>query len=170
MNALLAAYLRLCLLRIPPQELPASRFLLQMAAVALLISGVLALSVSDGVTPQVVLAVLLDMLLTYGLLQLGLRLVRKPRRLTQALSATFGCSALIQLVSIPLALLIGGDPGEDLVSQLAVALYLLLVVWSLAVMAHILRHTLDLPFWGGLMIAVGYWLLINDLLVMLHLH
>jgi hypothetical protein len=33
---------------------------------------------------------------------------------------------------------------------------LALTAWSIAVMAHILRHALDIPVWAGALGALGY--------------
>ncbi len=164
MVQLLRAYIRICLLRLGPQDLPASPFLLQLAAVAMLLSGTLMLGLDLGAFTPALLGVLVDMVASAVLIYLGLRLAGKANRLVQALSAIYGTAAIFQLIAIPILLVIGDDPTQSPVGQLAVLLYLGLLMLSLTVLGHILRHALDTPLWSGVMLAIFYWLLFNSLL------
>lgn len=162
MLKLLQAYLSLILLRLGPQDLPASRFLLQFSAVATVLSGCLMLSLKDGLTIGILLIVAVDLGLSTTLIYLGLRITGKTARLSQTLSALFGSSAMIQMMTIPLILLIGADPVDSQTSQFALLIFMLLLAWSLTVIGHILRHAMDFPVWVGLTLAIGYWIFIND--------
>jgi len=164
MIPLLRAYRQICLLRLGPQDLPASRFLLQLAAVAMLLSGTLMLALDLGAFIPALLGVLVDMAASALLLYLGLRLIGRERRLVQSLSAIYGTAAILQLIAIPILLVIGDDPAASPLGQVAVLLYLGLLMLSLAVLGHILRHTFDTPLWAGVMLAIFYWLLFNSLL------
>jgi hypothetical protein len=164
MMPLLRAYLQICLLRLGPQDLPASAFLLQLAAVAMLASGTLMLALDLGALIPALLGVLLDMVASAALLYLGLQVIGQLPRFVQSLSAIYGTAALLQLVAIPILLLIGDNPGESVLAQLAVLLYLGLLMLSLAILGHILSNTFDMPMWGGVMLAISYWLLFNSLL------
>jgi hypothetical protein len=77
-------------------------------------------------------------------------------RLNQTVQAWFGASVFINLLSVPLNLadrFTRGASGETLVFVLGV----LLGSWSILVMAHVLRHSLDIGLAFGFVIAVVYF-------------
>jgi len=162
LNPLLALFVDIARLRRGPQELPASGFLLQLVIAASLLVGTISLGVDIGHFGNAMLAQAIDLgcfaMLLYG----SLSSASKIPRFTQTATAWFGCGALISLLSLPTSLLISSPEGE-LLWGIGVMLRVLLLVWSIAIGAHILRHTFDTRFGVGLMMAVGYFLLIQAL-------
>jgi len=146
----------ICLLRRGPQDLPASAFLLYLALVAHTVSGFL-LSVGNhppgaavmaGVTDTALLA-----LLTLSLLYMNGQGARVP----QTLSALAGSGTLIDVLALaPTYWLAGAQAGND-DRAVPVVLLLLLVVWSLVVMGHVLRHALSTRLFVGVVVAVVYY-------------
>lgn len=163
MLALIHYFIELCLLRRAPQDLPASLALLQVLSLVYLAVGVLVGAVT-GQGPGIALAqTLVDIAVLLGLLYAGLRWRGRLPRFLQAASALVGSGALLSLlVLIPLGLAPGGEDAG--LTGFAALLFLALLAWSLVVMGHILRHTLDLPLVQGALIAVAYNLLAYSLL------
>ena len=159
MLALAYFFIDLCLLRRKPQDLPASSALFGLVLGVALLGGLL-LSVSAGAS--LVAAVgqtLLDLLLMLAVLHLALKALNKQARYLQAATALVGADAVIGLVALlPVSLMrpvdTGAEPGGDLV--FAGLLFLGLVVWSVLVVGHILRHTFDLTLAQGVVIAIAF--------------
>jgi len=79
-------------------------------------------------------------------------------RFVQAATALLACALAFTLLSLPLLLLTGEPPKSAATAtrlQLIVsAIGLPLLVWQVIVEAHVLRHSLDIPFLSGIMIAI----------------
>lgn len=112
------------------------------------LSGLLVLMLSTPV-PIALLQILLDLILLSGLLHLAPLARRHPRRFEQTLSALTGTGTFMAL---PLMTWILGGSSPELPS----ALLLALMVWSIAIMAHILRQTFETSIWIGAICALGY--------------
>ena len=160
-NRLLSVFVNICLLRAAPQDLPVSGFLLMLTAGLSLVSGTLVLQDSFGGLFQGFLAQLLDLALLAILLQLVLVFKHKPERFAQTCTALFGTGVLLNLATIPTILMMSDDPSASPPGELAMLLYLLLMLWVLVVIAHILRHTLEIRLGNGFVLAVGYFFLVN---------
>jgi hypothetical protein len=144
----------ICLFRMAPQDLPSSPVLLGIALAAHAASGtfvaVLVLdvprAVGAGVTGTLLLA-----LLTATLLGLN----RLTERIPQTLTALAGCDALIGVLAMPVMYYAHTAEG----AQLAAPLVLAMIIWSIAVFGHVLRHALSTPRFVGVVVAlVFYWI------------
>ncbi|MBK7984251.1 MAG: hypothetical protein IPP10_01630 [Candidatus Competibacteraceae bacterium] len=156
MLALFNLFLDICLFRKAPQDVPASTPLLKMCLLAYALSGLVVLLISAPVAVAVaLLQILLDMVLLGGLLYLGLILRRHPQRFEQTLSALTGSGTLLGLLALPLLVWIS-QQGQEGGIELPSLLLLGLMVWSIAVMAHILRHAFEASIWQGALYALGY--------------
>lgn len=156
MQALIRFFIELCLLRRTPQQLPASDalFVLMLAAdlVAGLLVGIVAgqhwwASLTQG-TAELALMLLI--------LWLALSLIKHPGRFLQAATALLGTGALIGVLAlVPLAMNPSGTLTSDL-AALGAVLFLALVIWSLIITGHILRHTFEITLGQGTAIAVAF--------------
>ncbi len=154
MLALFNLFLDICLLRKGPQDMPASVALVKMCLLAYGLSGLLVLLISTP-APVALLQILLDMVLLSGLLYLGLILRRRPKRFEQTLSALTGTGSLMGLLALPLMFwIVNQESGGD--TTLPSLLMLVLMVWSIAIMAHILRYAFETSIWLGALYALGY--------------
>lgn len=146
MLTLVRFFFDLCLLRAKPQDLPASDFLLGVTLSCYTLIGI---ATSTAVLPlqQAVLSSLLSALLLAILTHTTLMLRGFAGRLNQTLSALAGSGSLLGLIVWPLT-----------ASQAPLLLVAAMVIWSLAVTAHILRHALSMSFSAGIAISVGYLL------------
>lgn len=148
------------LLRRGPQDLPYSpRLLAAVCGASLLlqlaIAGVLAIP-GDALG-----AGLIGLAFNLGVLYLLLSLRGVRGRFVQAALALTSCAIVFAVLSVPIVILAGGKPPTpETMTPLQALLGLLalpVVVWKLIVDAHILRHSLNLPFAAGLLIAL-FWI------------
>lgn len=160
---LLNLFVDICLLRAAPQALPASTFLLLTVAVLSLITGVVVIGNHFANPLLALLAQLLDLAVMALLVGGVLRLQGRLPRFYQSMTALFGSSVLLNLAVMPVQLLIGDDPAKSPMGDVGVLLFLILVVWGLVVIGHILRHTFEMRFSSGLLIAIAYFFVINAL-------
>ena len=154
MRALFDLFFDICLFRKGPQDVPAGMALLKLCLLGYALAGLAMLLLSTPF-PVAILQILLDLVLMAGLLHLALLARRHPRRFEQTLSALTGTGTLMGLLMLPLVTWIVWQSSAGDV-QLPWLLLLGLTAWSIAIMAHILRHALDLPLWVGAFGALGY--------------
>ncbi len=159
------------LLRRGPQDLPYSTRLLTTAAAACVFAHTLSALVLTNVDLQTALAsavffVLLSLLALFALLSLR----RLRNRFVQAATAFFGCHFVFTLASLPLGLVIPIKPTQPeqmpLVALLLLPVAIAFAIWQIAVNAHILRHSLDVPMWTGVAMVL-LWMLIAVVVVSL---
>lgn len=154
-RALLDLFVDMCLLRAKPQDLPASTSLLWLV----LIVNIAAIFLAALAWLSAGAALLLALLSPFAtaLMLVALLVWRGGlNRFYQGLAAIFGTGAILQLVDWPLALWAArvGTESPDIV--VPAMLDLILFIWSLVVLGHILRHTLNLRFVQGLAIATAF--------------
>ncbi|MCY4451077.1 MAG: hypothetical protein OXC01_03920 [Immundisolibacterales bacterium] len=151
----------MCLLRVAPQDLPASSLLLALAIAAhaglgtvvslLYVPFSTALGVS--VTGTVLLGVLAYALLSFrGLVA----------RFSQTYAALAGTGAVLEAVALPIVAVLDGTSSSDAPSATGVLRtvpWLALLVWSWVVSGHILRHALSVHITAGIGISMAFfWL------------
>jgi hypothetical protein len=160
MNKLVRAFVQIATLKLGPEDLPASGFLLGMVTAAYLLTGVASVSFYTDSAGEAARQLAVDLALTFGFFTLLLVLYRKGHRLLQTLTALLGTGALLSLIALPLtAWLQTLDMSATETAAIpAVGIYLI-VLWSIAVTGHILRRALDIPYVGGLLIGVAYFVL-----------
>jgi hypothetical protein len=148
----------ICLLRRAPQDLPysvANLFAVVVACVLLdlAVAVVRATPLADALAGAV-----LGLGFTLGTLNLVLSLRGLRNRFVQAATALLACALAFTLLSLPLLLLTGEPPKSAATATplqlLLSAIGLPLLVWQVIVEAHVLRHSLDVPFLTGIMIAI----------------
>ena len=158
------------LLRRPPQVFPKSWALFTAVAAVYFLTDALTSLLAKLTLVETLKETVFDVGLQMVFFALVLSLGKVSGRFNQALTAWFGAGIFINLLEVPDALIgrfLKSDPGQ----VLAGLLYLFIVAWSMAVMAHILRHTLKLrPVQGfdwslaigfiiaGVYVEIDYWL------------
>ncbi len=158
MRSLLRLFWEVCLLRKGPQDMPWSRELLVLLILIGTAVDVFRLWLADigldvgGVLLFALVALGLNLLFVGGLLTLlGYR-----ARLVQTLTAWFGAMLLISLIDLGLVGVLRLLP--ELGTGMAM-LFQLMVIWSLLVTMHVLRHALSInPVLAGVL-TLGYFLL-----------
>ena len=92
-----------------------------------------------------------------------LLLMKKSARLVQTLTALAGTGTVLGVVGLPLILQAARTQTEDGPAGILVLAWLLMLVWSIAVQAHIFRHALSTGYGTGLLLAGLHTVLIVTL-------
>jgi len=156
LRALITFFVELCLLRRPPQDLPASKVLLGLTLVSDLVVGLLV-----GVTAGLpwltsLLQGVAEILLMMTALYVALTQLKLRARFLQSATALLGSGALLGLVAIPpLSLNPTGSQERDL-AALGAFMLLGLVIWGILVTGHILKHTFTITLGQGTAIALAF--------------
>jgi hypothetical protein len=163
LNLLLKLFIDICRLRAKPQDVPASTSLMLMALIMVIVTGVPTMVGEVGGLSSAILISLLDVTLTLILLAIFLYMMRLSSRLLQTATAMFGSGAVLNLISLPLVWLMDASPDGSGYLLLGALLFFLLFIWSLVVMGHILQHSFNLQLSSGILLAMGYFLLVYTL-------
>ena len=156
MYAILDLFWEICLLRKGPQDVPASRTLLKLGLAAYGLSSLVLFLVTMPV-PAALFQTLLDLSLLAGLLYGLLKIAGYSVRFVQTLTALTGTGALLGLISWPLALWMQKEAASGTGTGLPSLFFLLLLVWSIAVLTHVLRHALSTSRGVALLYTLGYF-------------
>lgn len=149
---LIRLFLDIALFKKGPQAAPGSVFLLGLALAANL-GASLALALLEADWLESLLQSLTGGALLAGFLWGALSLTRKQSRWLQTATAAFGCDTLVSALAFPL--LLGSQFTPDAAEALGLLLQILLL-WQIAVIGHILRHALNVPFLAGFGLAFAY--------------
>jgi len=134
-----------------PQDLPAGVAQMQIGLALALVTYVLALLGAYGIG-QALLRASVDIGCSALVLYIALQLVNRPGRFEQAFGGLCGASAFINAAAIPVYL---NRPLGDASASGALAEFVLLV-WSLSLLAHVIRHTFDIKLVHSVVIAFFY--------------
>jgi hypothetical protein len=162
MKTLLNHFVDLCLLRKGPQDMPFSSLLLVATGLLNVLVGVLMIvDVRNGVAGALGES-LFDTGLMLTVLYFALQSQNRRARFVQAATALMGSGLLLGLLALPLiSWSRNADSGE------AGLLLLALIIWSMVVMGHILRHTFEVGLGIGIGLAFAYTLLSWNLTLIL---
>ena len=161
MLAIARPFVEMCLLRVAPQDLPASPMLLGIAVAAH--AGVGTLITVLYYPPLTAVAVSLTGTLLLGILAFVLLSARGlVERFSQTYAAFAGTGAVLEAVALPLvAMLESNEPGggPSAAGVILTIPWLALLVWSWVVSGHILRHSLSVHLTAGIGISMAFfWL------------
>jgi len=147
--------LEICLLRAGPQDLPGSPRFLVVTLIGYFLVDLLISRLSFSFGAAVGVSTL-DVLLLAAFTQLLLRGVTKLERFNQTLAAMAGTGQLLGLLAWPLIQgLTAAQAAGESAAGLALA-WLVVLVWSLLVLGHILRHALSVSLMTGVGVGVLY--------------
>lgn len=155
MKAIVRTCWEICLLRQGPQLFPRSWFLFAvMLAVYMSVDAIL--FVAQGIRDfQIVYQTLFDCALLVAFVALVLGLWQKFERFNQTAVALFGSGALIMIAAVPVSL-VATLPNSISVQTVAEVLIYAILAWSILVIAHVIRHALDIKLFLGIAIAGAY--------------
>jgi hypothetical protein len=159
--ALIKLFVDIVLFRKGPQDVPASPLLLGLCLLAYLLTGEAMLMMEETLL-RATLQVLLDAVILAGFVSVTLRFAGNAERVLQTLSALLAVDVLISIIAFPvmISLSSGVERGGGY-------LLVMLMLWHLAVMAHIFRHALSRSWWAGYAVAMLYTLMSFQVLQLL---
>ncbi len=145
-------FFQICLFKAAPQDAPSSKSVLYVAVIAyFLVALVITLQTQELAQSIVAASIQTGLIIFVTNLVLWIR--KTPERYVQTISALMGACALIGVLAIPILNLIinsGGLEGFNFV------LWFIFIAWEALVVAHIFRHTMELPFLAGLGMSLIY--------------
>ena len=145
----------LCLLRAGPQDVPSARIVPLFAGAIYILVGA-GVALSNYPPGQALAWSALDTLLLGMLAHISLLWRGKRLRFPQTFSALAGSGALLSLCSWPVLLMLLRLPENDPRAALPSLLLVVGLIWSIVVIAHILRHALSSSYAAGLLLALLY--------------
>lgn len=142
--------LALCFFQANPQDLPYSPRLMWLAALAALLT-----QLRPQPQPWLATAAALVQLAVMGLFLHTLLLVHgKPERWTQTATAVFGTIAVTNVAAWPVLWWLQ-QIGPGPATALPLFVGLAIGVWFLAILAHILRHALEVGTLAAVLLGLG---------------
>jgi hypothetical protein len=164
MQPLIRLFIDIALHRKGPQDVPPANAFLGLVLLAYLVVGAAVLWPSTADMGALVAQLVTDLLLLLVFFG-GLLLARgRAARIRQTLTAVFGTGALLSTLALPFVWIIAqvladGDaaPGMALPALVSTLALFLLLLASLLVTGHILRHALDWSYTAGVLAAVVYF-------------
>lgn len=163
LTALLRWTTDLLQLRGTPADAPPSSWLLLQLLVLDLISSVLYL---QALGSQVLFGALVGrMLLRMAMVYAVMRAFGRTARFLQTAVSLYAIGVLLTFLLLPIAAALVRSQGDapDFGVQFLQLGFLSLLLWSIVVEAHIYRHALGLKFWYALPLALGLFMLFNEL-------
>jgi len=154
-------FLRIMGLLAAPQDLPYSKKLLLRVLLLYMISGMLVLLPGSADFFTAVILLLLDLLLLTAFLQFCLYTRNTSARFLQTFMACLGVGVVFQLLALPLMLVLNSAAeGAQTNNTLGGLFYLILVSWQVSVVAHILRHAMNLIMPLSLLLSFAYLIMV----------
>lgn len=145
-----------------PQELPAGDAQLRFGIALALLTYVMALAVPFGIG-RALLQALIDLGVTGFTLWVALSLMGRSNRFEQAFGGLCGASAFVNLAAAPLYLT-RPDVSSDAGSSLGALPDYVLLVWSLSLLAHVIRHTFEIKIAMSVFVSFIYFLLLMTIM------
>jgi hypothetical protein len=155
LSTLAKAFLNICLLRKGPQDLPKSSALLTLCLIFYTLIDVL-LTVQTRPFIDALLVSLVDVGFLLVVTSLILKQHRHIERLGQTMTALFGTGVILGILIFPLVY--GGvqNQYDGGIQQIIIVIFLVMVIWNIAVLAHIVRHSISTSMGIGIIIAIFY--------------
>jgi len=145
-------FIELCLLKSAPQDAPSSKSALYFTVLTYFIVGSIITIQTQPFGSSVTIAAIQTVLIIF-MTNIILWIRKTPERYSQTITSLMGTGTLIGLVAIPVLSLVIGAESED---SIASVIWVALIIWETVVIAHILRHTMEMPFIAGLGVALVY--------------
>lgn len=109
--------------------------------------------------PSSIMLAFTDLALSGICLFAAVAVVNKAPRFQQAFTALAGGTAVLNLAAAPILWL------DALSASFSVGLMnLVIILWGLAIIAHVLRHTLDVKPWVSIGLAFGFYVVVVNLM------
>lgn len=164
-KVLFLAFFDICRLVRRPQDIPESKNLLTLCAVVYGFLSILLASMSQPSEKAIlagIVEVALIMIFTLAILQAS----GKSSRWTQTVTALVGTGIIVSIIAFPIYILVGVGELNELESSTSQTIGLLLLAtlacWNIVIMAHILRHALEINFAIAMFLAITYiWIIFS---------
>ena len=152
----LRLFIELCLFRQPAANVPRSESLLLVTATAAVLSAAINAIPDEGFGRGLLLSVC-QIVLFSGIIWVALKIKGVPERWLQTLTGIFGATTILQLLTLPLfgwqKPLVSAETGQ-LILTMPLMIVAAIAIWSLTVMASILRQAMEIRIAGAIMLVI----------------
>lgn len=155
---LVRPFIDLCLFKASPADVPVSSWLLRLTLIAYFAIDV-AIGLVDSSRLTSVVSALADTGVMIAFLWLLLYFRGKLNRYQQSLTALAGAGCCLGLIGIPVMLLLNQVAVEKQMTSYVILLVIGLMFWSLMVIAHIFRQSLDIKPGTAAGLTIAYTIL-----------
>jgi hypothetical protein len=153
----LRLFIDLCLFRQQAENIPRSESLLLFTGLAAVLSAAANAAPEEGFIRGLLLSGC-QIILFSGIIWLALKIKGRPERWVQTLTGIFGATTVLQLLTLPLfgwqESLVFPDTGL-LVVTLPLVIVAAIAIWSLTVMASILRQAMEIGIAGSILLVIA---------------
>jgi hypothetical protein len=156
-------YVKMCLFLSSPSNLPFNPNTVLVTLLAYVMAGY-ALLGSDRSLLSIIGQILIEVGILYAISSIMLKLIKKPERLIQTMSALIGINLIVSLVNIPVFYLLS-SPTPDQLSPMAFEINIILLVWNLAIISLIFIRSFQIHILLAGFMAFNYLLLYEFILV-----
>lgn len=162
MRELFQQYFNIAFLMGKPQDLPAGDTQLRIGIAFAAVTYISALMVPYGLGRALFQATI-DLAITGLVMLIALALLSRKGRFAQAFGGLCGASAFVNLAALPLYAM--RSPQADVTgNSLAAMADFVLLVWGLSLLAHIIRHTFEVPMVVSVLISFVYFILLASVI------
>ena len=155
LSTLSKAFLDICLLRKGPQDLPKSSVLLYLSLILYMVFDVL-LTVQARPFEDALLVSFIDVGFLLGVIFFILKQHHYLDRWVQTITALCGTGVILGIFIFPLVYGGAQNQYETWLQQIIIILFLIMVIWNIAVLAHIVRNAISTSLGIGIAIAILY--------------
>ena len=152
----LRLFIELCLFRQQAENIPKSESLLLVTSLVAILSAAANAASEEGFIRALLLSGC-QIILFSGMIWLALRFKGLSERCVQTLTGIFGATTVLQLLTLPLfgwqESLVSPDTGQ-LVVTLPLIIVAAIAIWSLTVMASILRQAMEIRIGGAILLVI----------------
>lgn len=151
------AFFDLCLLRLAPQQLPTSRFLVVLL---MLVSVLMELLVQypQSSPQQSLMLGMVSVTSTLLIIWLLLMMLKYSDRVVQTLTAVFGSDIVISFLAWPV-MIAWVSEIESKTAGVGTVIIPFIMIWRIVVLAHIFRHALSVMMLTAVAVAIAYSIL-----------
>ena len=154
-STLYILFFDMCLFRRKPQDLPLSFDLLVVCIAAYtLINFLLGLNTTSAI--RAIQSSFLETFFISTITVIILKLNHHVDRWLKTLMAITGTGCVVSLFALPLFIGVFILDAGSLLQNLVLMVYLILLIWNVAIMGHILRHALETTMGFGVLFAIIY--------------
>jgi len=155
--ACLKHYLKMSVFLSSPSNLPFNPRTILLTLLAYVLVGY-ALLGNERTLLSIFGQIMIEVGILYAISSVVLKLVKKPERLIQTMSALIGINLIVSLVSIPLFYLLS-SPSPDQVNPMAFQINIILLLWNLAIISLIFKRSFQINTLLAGFMAFNYFLL-----------
>mgnify|MGYP006883057702 CR=1 FL=1 len=157
-------YVRMCLFTSSPANLPYSPYTILLTLITYVGVGQFLLGERREFT-SIVAQIGIEVCILYIISFLVLKLLKKPKRLTQTLSALIGVSLCVSIVSLLITSALPPAEDPEQINPMALQVNLLLLFWNLSVISLIFKRAFEIRTILAAIIAFNYFLIYEFLLL-----